>query len=162
MYMCSLSICRVSIFSRRSWNVLCRGNHLSAGFTDMLRQIACCYLTSNTSVIFQVEQWTCCSSDSLISSYLIRRRLSWAPSSFWQQVGKCNRRKRFSASKLSLHCCYLSLSSCCSQQQQTNQQMRSLKCRHSARHPISCCWQSLPSFQAVFCEDSLGSNRSNW
>ena len=38
MYMYSLRICRVSVFGRRSWNILCRGKHLSAGFTDMLRQ----------------------------------------------------------------------------------------------------------------------------
>ena len=38
MYMYSFSLCRVSVFSRRSWNVLCRGNHLSAGFADVLRQ----------------------------------------------------------------------------------------------------------------------------
>ena len=36
--MFSLSVCRVSVFSRRSWNVFCRGNRLSAGFADMLRQ----------------------------------------------------------------------------------------------------------------------------
>ena len=39
MYMYSLSVCRVSVFSRRAWNVLCRGNRLSTGFPDMLRQL---------------------------------------------------------------------------------------------------------------------------
>ena len=39
MYMNSSSVCKVSVFSRRSWNVLCQGNHLSAGFADMLRQL---------------------------------------------------------------------------------------------------------------------------
>ena len=39
MYMYSLSVCRDSLFRRRSWDVLCRGNHLSAGFADMLRQV---------------------------------------------------------------------------------------------------------------------------
>ena len=37
--MYSVSVCRVSVLIRWSWNVLCRGNHLSAGFADMLRQI---------------------------------------------------------------------------------------------------------------------------
>ena len=40
MYMYSLSVCRISVFGRPSWNVLCRGNHLSAGFADILRQIS--------------------------------------------------------------------------------------------------------------------------
>ena len=35
MYMYSLSVCRVSVFSRLSWIVLCRGNLLSAGFADV-------------------------------------------------------------------------------------------------------------------------------
>ena len=34
-----MSIYRISVFSRRSWDVPCRGNHLSLGFTDMLRQM---------------------------------------------------------------------------------------------------------------------------
>ena len=38
MYMYSFSVCRFLVLSRRSWNVLCWGNHLSAGFADMLRQ----------------------------------------------------------------------------------------------------------------------------
>ena len=39
MYMYILSGCRVSVFRRRSWDVLCWGNHLSAGFADKLRQL---------------------------------------------------------------------------------------------------------------------------
>ena len=38
MYIYSLSVCRVSVSRRQSWDGLCRGNHLSAGFADMLRQ----------------------------------------------------------------------------------------------------------------------------
>ena len=38
LYLCNLSIYRVSGFSRRSWNVLCRGNQRSAVFAGMLRQ----------------------------------------------------------------------------------------------------------------------------
>ena len=38
MYMYVFSVCRVSVLSRRSWNVLCWGNHLSAVFADMLQQ----------------------------------------------------------------------------------------------------------------------------
>ena len=37
MYVYRLSLWRVLVFSRRTWNVLCRGNHLSAGFADMPR-----------------------------------------------------------------------------------------------------------------------------
>ena len=37
MYLYSLSTSRVSVFSRRSWNIYCRGIHLSAGIADMLR-----------------------------------------------------------------------------------------------------------------------------
>ena len=39
MYMYSFSVCRVLVLSRWSCNVFCWGNHLSAGFADMLRQI---------------------------------------------------------------------------------------------------------------------------
>ena len=38
MYMYNLSVCRVSVFRRRSSNVLSRGNDLSAGLADVLRQ----------------------------------------------------------------------------------------------------------------------------
>ena len=37
MYMYRLDVCRVSVFSKRSWNVFCQGNHSSAGSADMLR-----------------------------------------------------------------------------------------------------------------------------
>ena len=41
MYLYSLNIYRISVFTRRSWNVHCRGNHLFSDFVDMLRQFSC-------------------------------------------------------------------------------------------------------------------------
>ena len=38
IYMYSLSACRVSVVCKRSRNILCRGEHFSACFADMLRQ----------------------------------------------------------------------------------------------------------------------------
>ena len=36
MYMYCFSVCKVLVLTRRSWNVLCWGNHLSAGFADVM------------------------------------------------------------------------------------------------------------------------------
>ena len=67
----SFSVFKVLVVSRRTWNILCWGNHLSAGFADMLLQTSAsmilllllllffqCTYSVIASPMFSIITWT--------------------------------------------------------------------------------------------------------
>ena len=69
MYKYSLSVWRFSVLHKQSWNVLCRCNHLSAGFADTAVTLIC---SKNFGKIFQdVSLWLILYKTVLGYDYLI-------------------------------------------------------------------------------------------